>query len=1071
MVDLKETDKRIMQTLKNFQQATVRRVDELFRNGQNRVLVADEVGLGKTLVARGVIAKTARLRSEQGDNLFKVVYICSNQNIASQNIGKLKISEDITVDGVTDTRLSMQHLKIFEQENDSELLNRFIQLIPLTPDTSFRITIGCGSVRERALIFAVLRQIPDFSDYLPELETLMTDTANASWQYWMDLYENRVEQCNLKSKGNYLSTMRRKLEQGFAQNMVDRDILSLCSKIRTAGGGRIGGAEWNSVLGKIRMLFAQISVDLLEPDLVILDEFQRFRFLIGADGETETGLLARRFFSNENVKILLLSATPYKLYSTLEEISESGVDEHYAEFFEVIRFLLNDKSKLKEFRTVWDDYSASLREFSIKRFSVLQFKRKAEDALYQGVCRTERISAIKTGDFIDDSSIREPLQVNEKDIGTYLQAQQLLSEIGEHSIMPVDYVKSCPYPLSFMMDYKIKKKLEQYFSTHSDEVQKARKDLLWVDERKLRNYVELDRSNARLEKLKEIAFQNKAELLLWIPPSKPYYEPQGVFRNAEGFSKTLVFSSWEMVPRMIAALMSYEYERKTVGRLAAQAKNADRRNATYFTKSGKRYPSARLRFSLLLGEPKAMSLFCLLYPSAFLANSYQPIDCLNKGLCLREIERQVKAAVTKKLASLKVHQKTFARVDERWYHLAPLLMDDPEAVSAWLNSRNLINDSDDGDADSGQKGYRKHVQRLKEEYEAVTAHTLALGRMPDDLADILTNMAIASPAVCLFRAIGSDAVLATRLAKTLINRLNSPESTAVIELCCGKLRDDGAHWQNVLRYFKDGNFQSVADEYAHMLTESFALQEDENRAKKLYQYMEDAFSFRTSAYSVDTYRAFEARAKKLNEKEISMRSHFAVGFYKGKGEESKQVNHKESIRNAFNSPLRPFVLATTSIGQEGLDFHYYCRRVVHWNLPSNPVDLEQREGRVNRFECLAIRQSIAEKYGNIKYHNDIWEEMFRYAEKHEAGECELIPYWCLPNDQKYKIERIVPEYPLSRDIGSYERLIQILSLYRLSLGQPRQEELLETIFQNAGSNEDLKELFINLSPFYRKERR
>lgn len=1069
MTDLKETEKRTIQTLKNFQQATVERVYELFTGGQNRVLVADEVGLGKTLVARGVIAKTARLHSEQGDNLFKVVYICSNQNIASQNIGKLKISEDITVDGVTDTRLSMQHLKIFEQENDSELLSRFIQLIPLTPDTSFRITSGCGSVRERALIFSVLRRIPDFSNYLPELETLMTDMANASWRYWTDLYENRVEQCNLKSKGAYLSTVTRKLKEGFAQGGADREILRLCARIRSTGGGRIGGAEWNSVLGKIRMLFAQISVDLLNPDLVILDEFQRFRFLIGADGETETGLLARSFFSNENVKILLLSATPYKLYSTLEEISESGVDEHYSEFFEVIRFLLNDKSKLREFQTVWDDYSASLREFSNKSLSVLQIKRKAENAMYQGVCRTERISAVQNGDFIDDSSIREPLQVNEKDIGSYLQAQQLLSEIGEHSVMPVDYVKSCPYPLSFMMDYKIKKNLEQYFSIHSDEVQKARKNLLWVDERKLNNYAELDQSNARLEKLKEIAFQNKAELLLWIPPSKPYYEPQGVFRNTEGFSKTLVFSAWEMVPRMIAALTSYEYERKTVGRLAAQAKNADRRNATYFTKSGKRYPSARLRFSLLLGEPKAMSLFCLLYPSTFLADSYRPIDCLNSGLGIREIERQVKAVVTKKLGSIKAHQKSFAREDERWYHLAPLLMDNPEAVSAWLNNGSLVDDSDTGDADRGQKGYRKHLQRLKEEYEAVTAHTSALGRMPNDLADILTNMAIASPAVCLFRAIGRDAILATRLAKTLINRLNSPESTAVIELCCGKLRDDGAHWQNVLRYFKDGNFQSVMDEYAHMLTESYALKQDENRAVKLYQYMEDAFSFRTSVYSVDTYRAFEARAKKLNEKEISMRSHFAVGFYKGKGEESKQVNHKESIRNAFNSPLRPFVLATTSIGQEGLDFHYYCRRVVHWNLPSNPVDLEQREGRINRFECLALRQSIAEKYGNIQFRNDIWEEMFRYAEEHETGECELIPYWCLPNDQKYKIERVVPEYPLSRDIGSYERLIQILSLYRLSLGQPRQEELLETIFQNVGKNEELKELFINLSPFYRKD--
>ena len=53
---------------------------------------------------------------------------------------------------------------------------------------------------------------------------------------------------------------------------------------------------------------------------------------------------------------------------------------------------------------------------------------------------------------------------------------------------------------------------------------------------------------------------------------------------------------------------------------------------------------------------------------------------------------------------------------------------------------------------------------------------------------------------------------------------------------------------------------------------------------------------------------------------------------------------KENIRNAFNSPMRPFVLATTSIGQEGLDFHNYCRVIMHWNLPSNPIDV----GRILR---------------------------------------------------------------------------------------------------------------------------
>ena len=48
----------VMSSLKNFQRATVERIDKLFRENRNRVLVADEVGLGKTLIARGCIAKT-----------------------------------------------------------------------------------------------------------------------------------------------------------------------------------------------------------------------------------------------------------------------------------------------------------------------------------------------------------------------------------------------------------------------------------------------------------------------------------------------------------------------------------------------------------------------------------------------------------------------------------------------------------------------------------------------------------------------------------------------------------------------------------------------------------------------------------------------------------------------------------------------------------------------------------------------------------------------------------------------------------------------------------------------------
>lgn len=54
-------------------------------------------------------------------------------------------------------------------------------------------------------------------------------------------------------------------------------------------------------------------------------------------------------------------------------------------------------------------------------------------------------------------------------------------------------------------------------------------------------------------------------------------------------------------------------------------------------------------------------------------------------------------------------------------------------------------------------------------------------------------------------------------------------------------------------------------------------------------------------------------------------------------------------------------------------------------------------------------------------------------------------------------------YPMSNDEINYERLIKILSLYRLTLGQARQMELLEYIFKECEDTEELKNLFIDLS--------
>lgn len=322
--------------------------------------------------------------------------------------------------------------------------------------------------------------------------------------------------------------------------------------------------------------------------------------------------------------------------------------------------------------------------------------------------------------------------------------------------------------------------------------------------------------------------------------------------------------------------------------------------------------------------------------------------------------------------------------------------------------------------------------------------------IPAGVVGTLINMAIGSPAICAYRLFNSSEVLAKEVAKKVfVSLFNKAESSAVLDLLYGSKGDD-SYYENVFRYCVDGNLQAILDEYAHILGES---RED------LADAMIDAFSD-TASLQIDTQEYFTG----VDKEKARLRTHFAVGYFNARVT-NENVQRTEKIRQAFNSPFRPFVLATTSIGQEGLDFHFYCRKIMHWNLPSNPIDLEQREGRINRYKCHAVRQNIAYKY----YYEKTWDAMFEKAVHTEKGEHpDLVPYWCLTDgdEAKVKIERIVPMYPLSQDRLRYNRLIKVLSLYRLTLGQPRQEELIEIINREIAGQID-SQLFMNLSPYYK----
>ena len=231
LINLNKLENDVMSGLKDFQRDTVKRIMELYEQGQNRILVSDEVGLGKTLIAKGVIAKFIKLRKKENDDLVKVVYICSNAAIAQQNLDKLSIGGIVPEDSHT-SRLSMQHLNIFKAEynenkigvesaeEDGIVTKDYIQLIPLSPQTSFKITNSQGLAEERALMYTILKRQDELEGYGKELsEFLRFDVGN--WDSLTDVYEDKVNKCDEKSGKKYLSYMKGKLTDIFEKHQFN----------------------------------------------------------------------------------------------------------------------------------------------------------------------------------------------------------------------------------------------------------------------------------------------------------------------------------------------------------------------------------------------------------------------------------------------------------------------------------------------------------------------------------------------------------------------------------------------------------------------------------------------------------------------------------------------------------------------------------------------------------------------------------------------------------------------------------------------------------------------------------
>lgn len=1083
----------VMADLKDFQRRTARwTFQRMFAERQPavRFLVADEVGLGKTHVARGVVALVIDHLQRTGDARHDIVYVCSNAAIARQNLRKLAPEGIEPLERIE--RLTMLPLADLNS-HDSQQAG--VNLLAITPGTSLNFGRSTGQFHERCLAYAFLRAIWGAKVMNAPARRIFWHGITAggpdSQLRWKERQFRPRIRGSLGAFEELLSEVdqsRRAAGRPALRKLFDELSNGLAWKRTFPDGLKETHRE---LIGEVRRIMARVGIAKLRPDLVILDEFQRYKDLLQHGSRNFAVDLAKRLLNHTDpqtgraTRTLLLSATPYRMYTTGDEVN----DNHYGDFLDTCSFLFDCPTRVDRLQ----EQFRNLRMALTSPQSLAGAEEICHDistALSAVMARTERLSATPDR----DGMLQEPetaVKVNPVDLRAYRRLGNLAEEVGHHE--PTEYWKSAPYLVNFMERYRLKEAIVQSATdgrlADGDGLDSGPGLLNWDD---VVAYERVDPQNGRLRWLLGDLERHHAFELLWIPPSMRYYDTGSVYETPEAasFTKRLIFSGWRVVPKVVSSLLSYEAERR------AYARRNHAYTAGYGQRGGQRLTfrttertAGQSRRGEASGDRRAagMTTFLMIWPSPSLAELGDPRRSpLGTVRPVSEVLIDVAARIADAIEPLVRGAPTVGPVDQRWYWAAPLHLDreaHPSTTDHLLAQGGLSKWGDDK-SDSGLGAHVTEARAMLEQGPET------LGRPPDNLNRVLAELALGGPAQCALRAISSVTELPIADALTVSNAarvgaafrrfFNAPEVTALIVGGRSQELDFGGvdrYWRDVIRHSIDGNLQAVLDEHIHVVRDWLGylrLEDDARRrqaADDICQSVAEALDLRTSSLRVDIPRP-EQNGHRVDLDERRMRTRFAVAFGNQTLDDGGELRI-ESVSRAFNSPFWPFVLTSTSIGQEGLDFHLWCHAVVHWNLPTNPVDLEQREGRVHRYKGHAIRRNIAATLapdllaGALPAGADPWRQLFAMAAPTgPQADGDMVPYWVFHTGPA-RIERHVPVMPFSRDAAVLPRLRKSLAAYRLAFGQPRQEELVEFLGADRSDEELLRlalPLRIDLSP-------
>lgn len=1004
----------------DYQKRAIRRIVDSYMGEctSGRFLLADEVGLGKTIIARGVIRclmcklleqeiagkSETEIRDvvEEHYYYFNVIYICSNTNIAKQNEEKLGLDKNndkewmnrasclsrkvLPIKFKTGSNSSgyevefrevlQDYCNVYGKDHTYESLGRVnaletrLRILPMTQRTSIDIK-GRGKEEEREYLYGLIRKFISAE----------ASQGNEDFEKMRGLY---MTKCKCDEEFNKACNIIRD-----SRNGAECEIENFCK-------------TWQIV----RKGFAEITMDWLDCELVIMDEFQNFKEIIGQASEDEESIIGKVLEQGtdeekRNPYVLMLSATPFRMYMSKnadqDEMDTDTTNPENASIDEVCSFLEKCdgtkgisaiSSSLKDYKTALEKYSRSDRE---SKENVLEKKNAFERQMGSVFTRMERINVLR--ELREDSTDAGDADKQEIGCGGIKALLDYTNELVEYNTgngkyhigtgTATAYAERIPYVLSFMNrgnkqaggddGYKIKRNFDEDVDAGKIRYKNNSKCYILEDDfndmsktlgewhgvyEKVLEYI-LDIESLDIDSMLKSGKHNGmtredvllnhpgASRLLWVPSVVGWKELKGAFAEHKNFGKTIMFSDRVVVPRVMAGLISREVKRRLIWWILKQEQD--------------------------------------------------------KSITEKELQNFQKSAKDK-----------LEQILEQILGLVAGFKENPERG----------NNDDEG------------IIKIK-----------SVGR-------IFTTSESG-----LF-AVWSEMGLPVK-RNEYGSALRDNNGTLQI--------DENSLRQSILDYCEEGKLQYVLQELKYIGNTAFLSDwHNVHKAPKI---------------NITLYEHTKEGRLQISRTGDDKNGETYYARCIGNSNDDDKVSSISNLQAAFNSPFAPFVFATTSIGQEGLDFHNYADRIVHLSIPANPTDFEQREGRINRYNCLAVRKAVMEWYGNKEETrictDDIPKLLDKAFEAAKASLCEegnqklncgIIPHWLVArkkDDNKLEvagIKRLVPYFYNSSMMEKYHYMLKLLQLYRSVIGQADADELLERLMVNKKET-DVQELYVDFSPY------